>query len=184
VDDFVLTRLRPLAPGLIPALVSILFGFGLGGLFGGAEDPIREHLNNSAEKVLSSAYDGSVGKKDAVVRKSWAYLKRAHLHAGGIGAAALGSIILLSLLGVPGLLEKLSALAFGAGSLIYSIFWMLAGFQAPALGGTEAAKEALKYVAIPGAGLCILGLVGTLCALVVRLRRTTAVPETAEESVN
>ena len=100
------------------------------------------------------------------------------------GAAALASIILLSLLGVPRLLEKLSALAFGAGSLTYSIFWMLAGFQAPGLGSTGAAKEALNYVAIPGAGLCIFGLAGTLCAVLVRLKQTTAVSEIEEESVD
>jgi hypothetical protein len=42
------------------------------------------------------------------------------------------------------------------------LFWLAAGLSAPALGSTDDAKEGLAYLAIPGAGLSILGLIGTL----------------------
>ena len=158
-------NLRPLAPGLVLALLSIAFGFFLGGAFGAAEESIKGHLLSSAEAVFDTVYDGDADKRDAVVSKSWSYMKRAHLHGGAIGAAALASIVLLALLGSPGPLEKASALAFGAGSLVYPVFWLAAGLSAPSLGSTGDAKEALGFLAIPGAGLCLLGVGGTLLSL-------------------
>jgi hypothetical protein len=92
-------------------------------------------------------------------------MKRAHLHGGAIGAAALAAIVLLGLFGSTGLLERGSAAAFGAGSLLYSGFWLAAGLAAPSLGSTGEAKEALGFLAIPGAGLCLLGIAGTLLSV-------------------
>jgi hypothetical protein len=42
----------------------------------------------------------------------------------------------------------------------------MAAFRAPELGGTGAAKESLQWLAVPGAGLSILGAVGTLLSIV------------------
>jgi len=56
-------------------------------------------------------------------------------------------------------------LSLGAGALLYSLFWLFAGFTAPSLGSTGAAKEALSFIAIPGAGLCLLGVVGTILSV-------------------
>lgn len=158
-------HLRPLAPGIVMALLAILFGFILGGLFGAVEDTIKGHLRSSAEAVLETVYDGDEGRMNAVVGKAWSYLKRAHLHGGGIGAASLAAIVLLGLMGGSGRLEQISAVAFGAGALLYPIFWLAAGLTAPAMGSTGAAKEALGFLAIPGAGLCLLGAGGTLVAV-------------------
>jgi hypothetical protein len=168
MDNQSSTNLRSLAPGVILALLSILFGFFLGGAFGAAEDAMKNRLRVSADNVLDTVYGGDEQKRDAVVSKSWSYLKRAHLHGGGIGATALAAIVLLALLGPPGRLERISSAAFGAGALLYSIFWLAAGFTAPALGSTGAAKEALGFLALPGAGLSLLGLLGTLIAALRR----------------
>jgi len=165
------SNLKPLAPGIILALLSIAFGFILGGSFGAAEDSIKGHLRSSADVVFDSVYEGDAIKRDAVVSKSWSYMKRAHLHGGAIGAAALASIVLLGLFGNPGPLERYSALAFGAGSFLYPMFWLAAGLTAPSVGSTGEAKEALGFLAIPGAGLCLLGIGGTLASV---LRRVTA----------
>jgi len=162
-------NLRPLAPGILLALLSIAFGFLLGGAFGAVEGPIKGHLRSSAEAVFETVYEGDASKRDAVIAKSWSYMKRAHLHGGAIGAAALASIVLLGLLGSSGLLERISAVAFGAGSLLYSTFWLAAGLTAPAVGSTGEAKEALGILAIPGAGLCLLGIGGTLLSVLRQL---------------
>lgn len=159
------TDVRALAPGAILALLAILFGFGMGGAFGAAEDSLKGGLRASADAVFETVYAGDAAKRDAVVKKSWSYMKRAHLHGGAIGGAALASVLLLALLGSPGWLEKLSALAFGAGALLYAIFWLAAGMTAPGLGSTHDAKEALGWLAIPGSGLAMLGLIGTTVSL-------------------
>ncbi len=157
---------KSVAAGACFSLLTILLGFLLGGAFGAAEEPIKKRLNDSGTAVLQSVYKGDAAAKDAVVKKSWEYLKRAHLHGGAIGTAALGSIIALINLCRPGILVSLSALSFGSGALIYSVFWLLAGFAATGLGSTGAAKESLSFIAIPGAGLCIIGLCGTIFSVV------------------
>jgi hypothetical protein len=151
-------------PGAILALLAILFGFGLGGLFGAYEDTVKGSLRASADAVFDTVYEGDTQKMDAVVGKSWSYMKRAHLHGGAIGAAALAAIVFLALLGGPGWLPRLSAVAFGAGALLYGLFWLLAALKAPGLGSTHDAKESLMLIAVPGAGLSLLGLLGTLAS--------------------
>lgn len=51
-----LSGLKPLAPGVISALLAILFGFVLGGAFGAAEESIKAHVNRSGEEVLDTVY--------------------------------------------------------------------------------------------------------------------------------
>ena len=157
---------RSMAVGVCLALLAILLGFVMGGVFGAVESSIKKHLDDAGGAVLHTVYQGDVAAKDAVVKKSWDYLKRAHLHGGAIGSAALGSILALILLCRLGLVAKVSAVAFGAGALIYSLYWLFAGLLAPGLGSTGVAKETLSIVAIPGAGLCLLGLAGTIFSVV------------------
>ncbi|MDC0358918.1 hypothetical protein OAO01_08885, partial [Oligoflexia bacterium] len=85
-----MTDFAKLKPGLLLALITILFGFCLGGAFGLLEDTIKTHLK--------SGYNNSQSKMDKTVSKSWTYFKRAHLHANGIGTTALAVILLLSCL--------------------------------------------------------------------------------------
>lgn len=162
MNDHIRTIPKPVAAGACLSLLAIIFGFGLGGAFGAAEDAVKKRLESSGAAVLETVYKGDAAAKDAVVKKSWQYLIRAHLHAGAIGTASLASIatmILLTPLGPP---AQASALAFGAGALLYSSFWLIAGFLAPGMGSTGAAKESLSFIAIPGAGLCLIGAFGTL----------------------
>jgi hypothetical protein len=153
--------------GILLALTAILFGFVLGGAFGAFEDVVKGRLEASGNAALATVYQGDEAAKDAVVSKSWEYLKRAHMHGGAIGAAALASIAILLLTTRLGPIARASAPAFGAGAVIYSFFWLAAGFTAPGMGSTGAAKKALEWLAIPGAGLAILGLVGTMVAVMV-----------------
>ena len=98
-------------------------------------------LGRFRNRRLAVCLSGDVAAKDAVVKKSWDYLKRAHLHGGAIGAAAIGSILALILLCRLGMLAKLSALAFGSGAFIYSLFWLFAGLAAPGLGSTKRCQK-------------------------------------------
>jgi len=159
--------------GAVLALIAVLFGFVLGGLFGLNEDAVKGRLEASGSAVIATVYQGDVAAKDAVVAKSWDYLKRAHMHGGGIGAAALGAIAMIVLMTGMGTIARLSAVSIGAGAIVYSVFWLLAGFMAPGHGGTDAAKEALEWIAVPGAGLALMGVVGSLFA-VIRDRRVNS----------
>ena len=169
MSDFANDRLQPLAPGLLLALLAVLFGFGLGAAFGAAEDTLKRGLQERGEAVLESAYGGDEAAMTKVVKKAWVYYKRAHLHANALGTTALAAILLLALVGPPGPVERLGAIAFGAGSLLYGVFWLLAGAWAPGMGGTHEAKEALGFVAIPGSALCMVGLFVTIWVLVTKV---------------
>jgi predicted transporter len=166
MSDFAKERLRALMPGILLALAAIAFGFGLGIAFGAAEHDLKDHLQGSAEAVLESVYAGDASKAEPVVKKSWSYFKRAHLHANALGTTALVASLLLALLGPPGLLARLSSFGLGFGALFYGAYWLIAGLLAPELGSTSAAKESLAWLAIPSAGACVLGLVGTLVCLI------------------
>ena len=79
VSDFAQERLRPLAPGILLALASIAFGFGLGIAFGAAEDDLKDHLRANAQAVLESGYAGDEAATPRVLgagpdvgdRRSW-----------------------------------------------------------------------------------------------------------------
>ncbi len=155
-------RMKVVRIGLVLSLLTILFGFGLGGVFGAAEKNVKDHLKAQGQKVLDTVYEGDAAAMKKVTDKSWVYFKRAHLHANGLGAISLAAIVLLAFMQGQGWLKKIVAAFLGLGSLGYSLFWMLAALKAPGLGGTGAAREALKLWAIPSTALCIIGLVAVL----------------------
>ena len=90
--------------------------------------------------------------------RSWSYLKRSHLHANGLGTSALAMILLSAGMTSGAGWKRLTAYLLGIGALGYSTFWMLAAFRAPALGGTDLAKESLSWLAMPTAVCCLVGL--------------------------
>jgi hypothetical protein len=157
---------KSIAVGTCLSLLAIFFGFALGGAFGAIEGPIKKRLDASGSAVLQSVYKGDAAAKDAVVKKSWEYLQRAHIHGGAIGTAALASIVTLILLCRLGLVAQITALAFGSGALLYSLFWLFAGLMAPGIGSTSVTKESLSFIAIPGAGLSIFGISGTIYSVI------------------
>ena len=172
-------RVRAALPGLCLAVLTLLFGFGLGIVFGLNEDLIRDRQRAAATAVLATAYQGDAAKAQPVLDKSWAYMQRAHLHAGGLGTSALALSGLVLLLGVSVGLTRAITLALGLGGLGYSLFWLLAGFRAPGMGGTGAAKESLKWLAMPSSGMFVVAtaLVAVLCLTVLlrpRARATAA----------
>lgn len=166
------TRLRESRWGVLLALLTILFGFGMGGAFGAFEGPLKQGLLDRAQSVRESVYGGDDAKIKGVLDKSWTYYQRAHLHGGAIGATALGAILLLAALRrPPRVVRQGVALGLGLGSLGYSSFWMFAARAAPGLGGTGAAKESLAWLAVPSAGLLLLGVVSVLALTSIELFR-------------
>jgi hypothetical protein len=159
------SNLRAASVGLLLAVFTILFGQGMGIVFGLNEDLIKSRLKADAAEVQGTLYQDDKLASKAVVDKSWNYMQRAHLHAGGLGTSAISLIIVLCVVGAPRLVTALVSLALGAGGLGYSIFWMWAGFRAPGLGSTGAAKESLKWLAMPSSGGFVLATIAVLIAL-------------------
>lgn len=164
---FAVEALRPVLPGLLLGVCTLLFGFGMGAVFGLNEALIKDRLAGSAAAVASTVYQGDAAASKAVVDKSWAYMQRAHLHAGSLGAVAVVLSLVLVLLGTGPALARTLSVGLGAGGLGYSVFWMWAGFIAPGLGSTGAAKESLKLLAMPSSGAVMVSTL-TVAVLVGR----------------
>ncbi|MFN0069393.1 MAG: hypothetical protein ACKVYV_17355 [Limisphaerales bacterium] len=156
------------------AVLTILFGQGIGVICGLNEDSIKSRLKASAAEVRDSVYKGDDAVIKSVLDKSWVYMQRAHLHAGGMGTTAPALIVLVGLLGASRRWTMAVGLGLGAGGFGYSVFWMWAGFRAPALGSTGLAKESLKWLAMPSSGAFVLATIGVLVLLFVTLFRRQA----------
>lgn len=160
--------------GALFALLTLLFGFGLGAAFGAAEDSLKGHLKEEGKAALASKYGGDEAKAKKVTDKAWVYFKRAHLHANGLGTSALALIMLLAFLSAGDKLKSILALASGVGGLGYSIYWLLAGLRAPGMGSTGAAKDSLEWLAIPSSGLAILSLLAIIVLLIKSMTSRSA----------
>ena len=152
---------------LVLAVLTLLFGQGMGILFGLNEDVIKSRLSASAAEVRETVYKSDAAAIKAVLDKSWVYMQRAHLHAGGMGTTAVSLIVVLCLLGTSQRATTAIGVALGAGGFGYSVFWMWAGFRAPALGSTGVAKESLKWLAMPSSGAFVVETVAVLVLLIV-----------------
>jgi len=160
--------------GLILSLLTIMYGQGMGIFFGVNEDAIKQQLKSSAMEVRETVYKGNDAAMKTVLDNSWNYMKRAHLHAGGMGTTAFALLIALGLLGASRRVTLILGLALGGGGLGYSLYWMFAGFRAPGLGSTGAAKESLKWLAMPTSGMFVLATLTVLVLLVIALRSKPA----------
>lgn len=162
-DNVVTIDLGPVRFGLLFGLLAVLYGWGLGLVFGVNEHGIRERFIANAERsrALYVQKTGSEEGATAAIKKidesAWRYFLRAHLHAGGIGAIAIGASLVLALLSVGRRAKFVASLLLGLGAVGYPLFWMLAGMRAPGLGSTGAAKESLQWLAIPSAGGLFIG---------------------------
>jgi hypothetical protein len=158
--------LRAVLPGLLLGTLTLLFGFGLGIIFGLNEEAITDRLAASAAAAPAAVYHQDSVAMKAVLAKSWNYMQRAHLHAGALGAVAVGLSLVVVLLGTRAPLAGAISFGLGAGGLGYSVFWLWAGFRAPGLGSTGAAKESLKWLAMPSSGLVVVGTVAVAGLLI------------------
>lgn len=155
--------LSPVRFGLLLGMVAILFGWGLGVIFGANEHAWRQQFIDDAERnrafyvAKAGSEDGATALIKKIDESAWTYSLRAHMHAGGIGSIAIGASVLLSLLGVGRTAKLAASTLLGIGSVGYPMFWMLAGMRAPSLGSTGAAKDSLEWLAVPSAGALFIG---------------------------
>ncbi|MEK9630079.1 MAG: hypothetical protein VW455_13800 [Nitrospinota bacterium] len=138
--------------GLALAMIAILFG-GLMGLgFGCCEDSFKDTFKENAAAVLAEKYKGDQSLADKVSKKAWVYMKRAHLHSQTMGVISIVFSLVAAGLVFPARLQTGISILGGLGSLGYGFFWLLAGYLAPGMGSTHAAKEAIGLLAQASAG--------------------------------
>ncbi len=155
--------------GVLVAMIAILFGGLLGLSFGCCEDSIKDIFKSSSEKALPGIYKGDQAEANKVVKKSWVYMKRAHLHSQTMGVISIAFSLLVAWLSFPARAQLGVSLLSGLGSLGYGIFWMLAGFLAPGMGSTGAAKESIALIAqVSGAAFFAAG-VTLFCLIAYRM---------------
>lgn len=165
-DESWWTRVAPMRFGALLALVTLLLGFGLGALFGLAEDAIKESFRSTAVQTLSATATDLDKEAGALTGSAWTYMKRAHLHANGLGTSALAMILLLGCLPAGERLKSTASWLLGLGGLGYSSFWLLAAQRTPVLGSTSLAKESLRWLALSTSACCLIGLLLTLWMLI------------------
>ena len=144
--------------GILFALLTLVYGFTLGMAFGLFEDNIKDGLKSDAEVVFSTTYKSDMNAMNSVVSKSWSYFMRAHIHAVGLGTAALVVILVMVFFGPADILKSIVSILLGIGSLGYSSFWMFAAKKVPGLGSTGQAKESLALLARSSSFMCYAGL--------------------------
>lgn len=159
--------LRSALVGLVLALLTILYGQGMGIFFGLNEEAIQNQLKTSAAAVRLTAYNGDDAAIKVVLGNSWNFIRRAHLHAGGMGTTAFALMLVVGWLNPSRLAAWLIGIGLGAGGLGYSAFWMWAGLRAPGLGGTKAAKESLRWLAMSSSGVFVLATLAVLALLIL-----------------
>ena len=147
-------QLDTVRPGLALVFAGLLFGIGLGVLFGVNEDAVKEYI---AEGIAAhpEVHDGK--SQD----KIWRYAQRAHFHATGIAAFSLGLVLLITHSTLLPAYRRLTAVLVGLGSL-YPLAWFSMFLLAPSIGRGPAHEhivtETFTYIGVGGlvTGIAIL----------------------------
>ena len=154
---------------MLVAIVAILYGGMMGLSFGCCEETIKKTLNISAQEAMTAKYDGDQAKVDEIAKKSWTYMKRAHLHSQTMGVISIAFSLLVAWLAYPAKAQLAISLLSGFGSLGYGLFWMLAGYRAPGMGSTGAAKESVGLIAQASGGAFFVSGLLLFSILIYRL---------------
>lgn len=138
--------------GLILAMLTLMFGVGMGVLFGVKEDSVKGYI----ESGISAHADVHDEKSQS---KIWRYAQRAHFHATGVGAFALAMILLIGATSMKRTYKTLSSILIGVGSF-YSLSWFTMFLLAPSL-GRSAAHHALvtELITKITVGCMLLGII-------------------------
>jgi len=158
MNDRLRSSSAPLKIGMLLSLLTIVFGFAVGVMFAEFEDAVHEHLTANAEAVLQTAYNGDADAVAPSIRGSMTYLKRAHIHANGLGFGTAFLIVFLLAFFPTGKVRDISGLLLGVGGLGYSTYWAITAWVGPGVGGPRAAKEVTGWYGQGTAALYFIGL--------------------------
>lgn len=154
--------------GLALVLLGLLFGVGMGIIFGVNEDVFKDYI---AQGIAANPDVHDAKSPD----KIWRYAQRAHFHATGIAAFALGLIILVMFSTLKPTYKKVSATLLGLSSF-YSLSWYMMFWLAPSIGrGPAHAHILTEFFAYTGVGGLLLGAFFLCANIFLRLFKDDAV---------
>lgn len=149
-------------PGILLAMLTLLFGIGMGIGFGINEDGFQDYI---AEGI--SAHPQLHDEKSQ--HKIWRYAQRAHFHATGVGAFTLALTMVVAFSGLRTRMKTLVSTLIGLGGT-YALAWYSQFWLAPELGrhGAHSAliTEMLTYI---GVGSLLVGMLMLFAHLLLGL---------------
>ncbi len=140
--------------GLFLVMLTLIFGIGLGVVFGVIEDSVKSYITEgvAAHPAVHDEQSSS---------KIWRYAQRAHFHATGIAAFSIGLLLLIMHSSLGTRLKTVAAVLVGLGGL-YPLSWFTMFILAPSIGRSAAhhhiVTELFTFIGVGGllAGLAIL----------------------------
>jgi len=168
-------QFKPIALGMVFAILTILSGELIGMGFGVAEhsleawmgDTIAAHPNNP-DLVKKSPHD--------IEEKAMRYVLRGHFHGTGIGAMSVGLILALGVSWVSARWKKILSLAVGIGGFLYPLCWFTTGMLMPSI-GKSAAKASVEWVVFPSIAVQFSAMVAILFIWWLSFRSESGVPD-------
>lgn len=143
-------KLKSVKVGLAFVLIGVLFGVGMGILFGVNEDAYKNYI---AQGIAANPEVHAAKSPD----KIWRYAQRANFHATGISAFALGLVILIMFSTLTSNYKKTSAILLGLSSF-YPLSWFTMFLLAPSIGRRPAHAHILTEIFMyTGVGGLLLG---------------------------
>ena len=112
--------------GLFLVMLTLLFGIGLGVVFGLVEDSVKSYIAEGISAHPAVHDEQSSGK-------IWRYAQRAHFHATGIAAFSIGLLLLLMHSSLGRKLKMAAAVLVGLGGM-YPLSWFTMFILAPSIG--------------------------------------------------
>ena len=149
--------------GLVLAMITLGMGVYLGLNFGKYEDDIKAELKSKAE--TARYYGGDEARIKKGVGDSWKYLKRSHEHYQGLGAIAVGLMLLAAALPLKPVVRSAISIGVGLGALCYPTFWYIVAWRTADV-GKSAAKESLALFAQFGAGIYTVSFLCMFAAVI------------------
>ena len=149
-------NIKTVKVGLFFVMMTLIFGIGMGTLFGVAENRVHSYISSgiSANEELHD---------EVSQNKIWRYAQRSHFHATGIAAFSIGLVLLIMFSSLKNNLKAGASFLVGLGGL-YPLSWFSMFLLAPSIGRKAAhdhiVTELLVYV---GVGGLLLGI-AILCA--------------------
>lgn len=127
--------LKVIKIGLLITLLSLLFGIGLGIVFGAKEEVFKNYIS---QNIAANPTLHDEKSKD----KIWRYVQRAHFHSTGIAAYSLALLLIILVSKMKTSAKTFSSTFIGIGTL-YPLSWYLMFYLAPKIGRDAAHSHIL-----------------------------------------
>ena len=137
-------ELNTVKAGLFLVMLTLIFGIGMGVVFGVNEDAVKSYITEGVA-AHPAVHD------DQSSSKIWRYAQRAHFHATGIAAFSIGLLLLIMHSSLGSKLKAVAAILVGLGG-VYPLAWFSMFVLAPSIGRSAAhhhiVTEMFTYIGV------------------------------------